>query len=127
MKTKNVVRYYCDFCGKGFCRKNDAIKHENACTKNPDRVCQMCLIMDEIQIPINRLKALLPTPNTDKNSVHFFNEDFNPLEQIKKHVVCPVCIFAAIRQSDMTGIIEYDLKKELKEVWNEINDTKRGY
>ena len=35
MKTKRVLRYYCDFCGRGGCGKYAMEVHEKYCTMNP--------------------------------------------------------------------------------------------
>lgn len=42
MRTKKVIRYYCDHCSKGWFQKPAAIRHEAVCYRNKDRVCHRC-------------------------------------------------------------------------------------
>jgi hypothetical protein len=37
MKSKQVWRYYCEFCGKASLRRHLTARHELHCYKNPDR------------------------------------------------------------------------------------------
>ena len=38
MKTKRVIRHFCEFCGKGKFSKSWMARHEAHCYKNPERV-----------------------------------------------------------------------------------------
>lgn len=42
MRTKKVVRYYCDHCAKGMFKKPSMARHELVCYRNPKRVCHRC-------------------------------------------------------------------------------------
>lgn len=44
MRVKKVLRYYCDYCGKGHFKKQACTDHEVRCFKNPDTSsCRTCL------------------------------------------------------------------------------------
>jgi hypothetical protein len=42
MRTKTVIRHYCDHCSKGFFKRPSAEAHEKVCFRNPNRVCPFC-------------------------------------------------------------------------------------
>lgn len=42
MRTKKVMRYYCDHCSKGWFQKPAAIRHEAVCFRRKDRTCPRC-------------------------------------------------------------------------------------
>lgn len=42
MRSKRVLRYYCDFCKKSGCSSYHIQRHERGCTNNPDRECGVC-------------------------------------------------------------------------------------
>jgi hypothetical protein len=62
MRTKRVLRYYCDFCRKAGMAKYWIAKHEKGCTANPGRFCGLCEIAEDHkkpQAPIADLMACL--------------------------------------------------------------------
>lgn len=65
MRTERKLRYYCDHCKKSGGQKAAMISHESACTKNPDRVCKMCGLIDSEDAPatLAELTAVLPDQN----------------------------------------------------------------
>ncbi len=43
MKAKKVIRYHCDFCGRGHWKKPSCLEHEERCYHNPEiRACGSC-------------------------------------------------------------------------------------
>ncbi len=43
MRSKKVLRYYCDHCNKGFWKKQDCKEHEEICFYNPEvKACATC-------------------------------------------------------------------------------------
>ena len=56
------TRCTCDYCGKKNWSKGHMKNHELHCTKNPNRECRVCKMVEGIQKPIAGLMALLPTP-----------------------------------------------------------------
>ncbi len=53
MKSRRVLRYLCDHCGKGFWEKKKCQRHETMCLRNPDRVCGKCKELGVDQHPLN--------------------------------------------------------------------------
>ena len=126
MKSKRVLRYYCDFCKKSGCGKYAMEQHELYCTMNPNRKCKMCAIADMEQLPIDALKRLLPLPKVmeDDYGVGYTVEE-NPLKKLHEATDCPACILATIRQSgQMSYMYEFDFKKECKLFWDDVNKSR---
>jgi len=43
MRSKKVIRYYCDHCNKGFWKKDACLDHEYVCYyKSSNRACGSC-------------------------------------------------------------------------------------
>lgn len=43
MRSKKVLRYYCDHCNKGFWGKQACLEHEQKCFKDPNnKACMTC-------------------------------------------------------------------------------------
>lgn len=43
MRSKKVLRYYCDHCNKGFWKKSICLEHEEKCFKDPkNKACMTC-------------------------------------------------------------------------------------
>jgi hypothetical protein len=91
------------------------VKHELGCTLNPNRVCGLCALIDNVQEPIKELTTAL-LADTEKLTV------------LRKLVDdCPACILAALRQynrgADMEDWLypEFDFKAEMVEFWKEYN------
>lgn len=113
MRSKRVLRYYCDHCKKSGCGKSAMQKHENRCVKNPKRVCGFCRIMEQEQYPIERLiKAVNEGP------------ELSAILNLTNH--CPGCTLAAIVQGKFNEMndgepplnyINFDFKAAVKQFW----------
>jgi hypothetical protein len=138
MKKKQVWRYWCDFCGKAGLSSGHMKNHELHCTKNPNRSCRMCAIMEFDSKPLSELVEIMkPAVDGWEDSRWAFEgktyneekmKDILP-ECIKKLREaadgCPACILSAIRQSNIpvpccTG---FDFKKESESHWADHNNN----
>ena len=126
MKTKRVLRYYCDFCKKSGCGKYAMEQHELYCTMNPNRRCRMCEIAKIEQIPIEELKKVLQLPlehQDDFGSISYVMDGDKPLQEIQNLTNCPACILSAIRQSgQISYMYEFDYKKECESFFEKLNN-----
>ena len=104
MRQVKRWRYYCDFCKKSGGSKGHMMRHENGCTKNPNRECGLCRFGEEVSTPLAELisfvderAASLPADdlfyNNGKNSEQLVND-----LQAKANG-CPACALAALRQA----------------------------
>jgi len=112
MKIKHVVRYYCNFCGRGMCRKDSMEKHERHCTMNIDRKCRLCDLANNEQQSIIFLFGALDSGGLDALRDASGN--------------CPVCIYATLRQSAKFNgkeLSQWDfcLNDEMKMFWDKLN------
>lgn len=127
MRTERRLRYYCDHCKKSGGQKPAMAMHELSCTKNPDRVCRMCRLIDseEVTATLTELMAALPDPlqhvKTDRWGTYTNYDTLSPLlaEAIPKlrelAQGCPACILAALRQKGILAYDEFfDFKAEIK-------------
>ena len=145
MITKKLNRYYCEYCKKSGCNANVIRKHESACTLNPNRVCRVCLMDhgDSVkgegeQKPIIDLMALLPDPllflAIGEYDFKFYKdgltETVNSALPLLREVSgdCPACIMAALRQKGIPVLMatDFSFTKEMKEIWDNINDKNRS-
>ena len=135
MKQFKRWRYYCDFCKKAGGSKGHIARHEKSCTMNPNRICNVCLSLLEVeQKPISQLLKILP------NGRSFIEEEiagiisYGTLEkEVEKHmpklrnltVNCPACIMAALRQAGIPVLMveSFNFTKEMKSIWADINDA----
>lgn len=142
MKVKDKKVYYCEFCKKHGLSASSMSKHEKHCIKNLDRVCRLCeygkwtSITKENKIKIiDKIKSLMFYPQNCEMGI--------PAEQIKQPNIkeiqeiateygwdgCPNCLFSIIV---FTGIqnfpyqLDWDYKKELASVWEDINSDKEN-
>lgn len=117
MRAVKRWRYYCDFCHKAKMVKNTMVKHELGCTLNPARVCGICRLLENVQVPIEELKAAL-----EADSVKI-----PVLRELAGN--CPTCILAAIRQYNVglhpedTLSPEFEFKKEMESFWKDYNES----
>lgn len=98
MKTKKVLRHYCDFCGKGMFKKPAMEEHEALCTMNPKRKCWLCegVNLEPIVAEIKRRENSVEVEQYEL--IKISSENLKWLrEQVKN---CPACILAALRQSN---------------------------
>lgn len=90
MRTKRVLRYYCDHCSKGGFKGPNIRRHEETCVHNPNRSCWACkefeLHPQLLEILVSLADAI--TPN---------GQNIGPLEKAADG--CPACMLAAIVQS----------------------------
>ena len=136
MITKKVNRYYCEYCTKSNCSAGAMSKHEKHCTKNPDRKCGMCDVMEEDQQSISDMLALFPPIDTIKgtyeNDGYSNSEDWIYTDNLQIAIKnlrdlvnnCPACILAAIRQAGIPVplISDFDYKKEVDEIWDKMRE-----
>lgn len=143
MKTKRVLKYYCDYCKKSGGSKYHLAKHESHCTLNPKRDCGMCKVMGETPQPIEKLLEVLPNPSGYKREITHDFEQYGGLVsgeweetvfEFPKELLleslknlreltcnCPACILSAFRQKGiyLSLIPEFDYKKEVGMFWKE--------
>jgi hypothetical protein len=116
MKKKLRWRYYCDYCKKSTGTPQSMEHHEERCTLNPNRKCGLCLITDggygyikeglEVLKFYSRLIAKNPLGNED---LSIEAED----ELRKATNNCPICMYAALRQSNFEWTMPgFDFFKE---------------
>ena len=118
MKSKQVWRYYCDYCGKANCAKHHMKTHENHCTMNPDRYCRMCNGATkpvELQKAIDWVWGNAVFDPEDENYLALYDE--RTMMEMRRMVDdCPACILSVIRQGRLHLIgLDFDYKKEAKE------------
>jgi hypothetical protein len=134
MKTKKVNRYYCDFCKKSGGSAGHIRRHEKHCTNNINRECGVCKnALDKGQRDLNKLIQILP------NVKNYLVEDYAHPDALKEDInkaiptlrkesgKCPACMLAALRLSKIPlYLCEFDFKKEMSQMWSEINDSNAG-
>lgn len=111
MRSRKVIRYYCDFCSRGMFRKPDMEKHERGCTANPNRVCGLCERVGEITHPFEKLIEALHEGGIDGLS--------------KLVESCPACMLAGTRAANKLSPSEpywFDYKAAHEAWWKETND-----
>ena len=133
------TRCECDHCGKKNWSIGHMRKHERHCTKNPNRECRVCKMVEGEQKPIAELLALLPQPVSWEDEYGFvvFHEDTKTnvnaaLPGLRDACNdCPGCILAALRQKGIPVPLatDFDFSKEMKSLWSDINESRldRGY
>jgi len=127
MLTKKVNRYWCEFCKKAGCSAGHMKRHEERCTRNPNRVCGMCkMLKNDEQPELTTLIALFPmAPEPFYGDVYIRAvETAMPLvrEQARG---CPACILAARKLAGVPiGIGVFDFKAECASLWKDINNEK---
>lgn len=126
-------RYYCDFCKKAGGSAGHMTRHERGCTANPNRVCGVCAQAEAAPEPLAKLVEFVRSKMVWDKHVP---EDCEPYAHLDKEMTeelrrladgCPVCMLAALRQSKAyppSGA--FDMKAELKSLWNEINSQKQA-
>lgn len=124
VRQKQVWRYYCDFCRKAGCGKGAMLKHEAHCCSNPQRVCRMCALMQNVQTPMAELIAALETGGEAALRQAIVGEsDWSD--------ACPVCVLATMIQVRkkmgseayyQSGLdFNFDFKKESQSVLAECS------
>jgi hypothetical protein len=128
MRKVQRWRYYCDHCKKAGGSAGHMARHERGCTANPARVCGVCAKAGLSSKPLLELIQFVRS----KATWHPAYEDGPVYGSIDKVAVdalrelagdCPVCMLAALRQSNVYAPSEaFDMKAELRKVWSEVND-----
>jgi hypothetical protein len=133
MRIKHVIRYYCDFCPRGYFKKPSMERHERGCTANPNRVCGLCEYAEPSlkQKPIAELIDCLMEGKSSECTSDI-KQGMAKLRQLTEG--CPGCILAAIRQSGIMKALydseygppelNFDFKKELEQWWATANEAK---
>lgn len=124
MKTKTVLRYYCDHCSKGYFKKPSAFRHEATCCHNPKRVCGLC---DCSVIDFTALTKIA----IEKSEVHESPIGGQDYYSIKDRAVigqlyslvdgCPACLLAVLVQAKVYAFDVFNYKDELSEWHREQN------
>lgn len=120
MFSKRVIRYYCDFCRKGGFRKPSMESHERGCTANPARICGLCGLVGEENLPLKELLEALTSGGIE--------------ELEKKAQDCPACMLAACRAWNKAGNHNsgseegywFDYKQKHEAWWNEYHHVNQG-
>lgn len=132
MRIVKRNRYYCDFCKKAGGSGGHIAKHERSCTKNPNRICKVCGLLEVQQVPIADLKALLP--QCKATDFGFEDDASSTVENLVRIALprlrekahnCPACIMAALRQSGIPVPLakDFNFTNEMKDIWQEINEA----
>jgi hypothetical protein len=134
---KQVWRYWCDYCGKAGLSGGHMKNHELHCTKNPNRYCRMCHIIEFDAKPLpDLLEIMKPAINGWEDSEWAFEGKTYNEEKMKEILAdcmkrlreaadgCPACILAAIRQSNIpVPCTDFDFKKECESHWSDHNSA----
>jgi hypothetical protein len=84
VNKRQVWRFSCEFCKRGWFDRKKCAAHESRCIKNADRVCGFCLSRSITQTPLPELLDLL-----DDHGL-----DVDRLRDAAKG--CPMCMLAAV-------------------------------
>ncbi len=139
MIRKKVWRYYCEFCKKAGCSGGHIKKHESRCTKNPNRTCGMCNVMDKDgeQPDLQKAIALLPNPKEYESIDEFGFISYAGLEEAVNEILsqlreivanCPACIMAALRQKGIPVplVTKFNFKNECAIAWSDFNSAQEA-
>jgi hypothetical protein len=142
MKKRQVIQCICDFCGKKMYSIAWMAKHEVRCTKNPNRICGVCKMMEQDQPPIEPLLAILPDPKefvrpicgddfgdypTFVNYTELANATELQLPALREAAKgCPACMMAALRQRGIPipSLKGFNFTKMMQGIWTEINELR---
>lgn len=120
MKTRQVKRHYCEFCGKGMFQIPAMQKHERHCTGNIERACRMCETECPEYSKIIHL-AIDQISTTGIAEAMESGEYENVLKFIREQVCeCPACILTVIRIGQLPCAFDY--KAEAEDWIKEKND-----
>lgn len=89
IETQRTV-YRCEYCKKNSLSKGHMRKHEQGCTKNPDRQCGWCLrdfTTQRLDPPLTRAEVFDNQEGARGRAMLFYSN-------------CPGCMMAEIRQAD---------------------------
>uniref|UniRef100_A0A6M3L3C6 C2H2-type domain-containing protein n=1 Tax=viral metagenome TaxID=1070528 RepID=A0A6M3L3C6_9ZZZZ len=131
MRTKKVNRYYCEFCPKAGCSASHMARHERGCTKNPNRICRVCGLLEQEQPDLTLLVAMWPDISQMVTN-GIFNAEAHQIVGATLPAVreaagnCPACIMASLRQADIPVPFVYGFNwtTEMDGVWREFNASR---
>jgi hypothetical protein len=147
MKTKQVTRYICDFCGKTGYSLGCMRRHEVHCTLNPKRECRMCEAAQECAPTPEELAtvvALVPKlSDYERDGVEGINggkcididQAVAELRLVWSEIAdrlhgCPACIMATLRQAGFPLALAnswWTYTEACAAWWKPINEDKRTY
>lgn len=131
MKTVKKNVYYCDYCKKRSLSASAMTVHENHCTANPNRECQLCKEKRDIIAYIEQLKKRFEIVITEDSrhiitqEIKWIGEPITLLEIQNFADDCPNCTFAILRQTKLNYSVfgfNYDYKKEMATLWADRNE-----
>ena len=123
IKKQKRWRYYCDFCKKSGGQKTAMLKHEKSCTKNHDRQCYMCEIVDGCTETKELVELVKTFPVDEYGNI----EGVDYVEKLREKAdSCPACMLAAVRLS-CVSLVEFNYEKEVEEMWKEHNSNNAQY
>ena len=140
MKRRQVWRYECEFCGKSNCSASSISRHENRCTKNPNRICGVCnRLIGEIQPNLKDLQKLLPSEQWyvetspegcdlyDAYDEDVLNAAFEKIFEAAHG--CPACTAAAMRQAGipLQAVTDFHWKEIMTNLWADVNAEQAKY
>ena len=137
MRTKKVSRYWCDHCNRAGLQLRAMTKHEERCTKNPERKCGFCEFTGESEsIGLAGLLVMLPDPKgifTDTDGVfdegyRVLKAEINAIENSLREAAdnCPACIMAAFRQKGIPVpfVDWFNYKEESAGILNDVQKAR---
>ena len=145
MRSRKVIRYWCDFCNRGGLQKRAMQIHEDNCTLNPERGCRVCALLGARPEAMKNLLALLPDSEpyrTDAPRSSLGDAEAHERLRLEAEAAmpalrdltenCPACIMAALRQAKIpVPMVDcFDFKKEMQEIFSTVNTMhaeERGY
>ena len=144
MRKVKRWRFYCDYCKKAGGSGGHILRHEKHCTLNPNRVCNVCGSLLELeQKPMSELLVILPNGkdfcSTDKYGFISYIGLENKVEEVMPKLReltegCPACIMAALRQANIPVLIveSFSFRNEMTVIFDDINksrsvDEEAGY
>ena len=127
MRTAIKKVYYCDYCKKHYLSSHWCKRHEEKCTMNPNRLCNLCqqtTNLPELVAKFKKSVCAVAIPDERYGGYYYDGVEQPSVSELRDAVDgCPVCTLALIRQ---IGIGKYpfdssgfNYKKELAEWWVE--------
>lgn len=128
MRTVKKNVYYCDFCKKHSLRPLDG--HEERCTANPNRKCNMHDEQYDLPKLIKKFSAQIKTETITGGDCSGIKIIKCPkLEDIQDSVEsCPMCTLTILRCAGLCHFefmekLKFDFKKAVRDWWEAENDA----
>ncbi len=112
MTKKMRPRWYCDHCRKSGGSAHWMRRHEESCTKNPQRICNMCQSLG-LGVKLNVLKAII-------EELPYGGPRSEPEKYAKLRDAaggCPACLMAVLRQTHYVSFFRSFKYAEEKALW----------